>query len=95
MGNWFARLQSVGKELMLPVAVLPAAALLLRFGAPDAFDIPFMEKEGVVVFGNLALLFAIGISVGLAKDNNGASGYVCNACSCSCDLSCSKARKSQ
>lgn len=74
MGNWFARLQSVGKALMLPVAVLPAAALLLRFGAPDVFNIPFMEKAGAAVFGNLALLFAIGISVGLAKDNNGASG---------------------
>lgn len=74
MGNWFSKLQSIGKALMLPVAVLPAAALLLRFGAPDVLNIPFMEKAGAAVFGNLALLFAIGISVGLAKDNNGASG---------------------
>jgi len=72
--NWFSELQSIGKALMLPVAVLPAAALLLRFGAPDVLNIPFMEKAGAAVFGNLALLFAIGISVGLAKDNNGASG---------------------
>lgn len=74
MKNWFSGLQSIGKALMLPVAVLPAAALLLRFGAPDVLNIPFMEKAGAAVFGNLALLFAIGISVGLAKDNNGASG---------------------
>lgn len=74
MKNWFSELQSIGKALMLPVAVLPAAALLLRFGAPDVLNIPFMEKAGAAVFGNLALLFAIGISVGLAKDNNGASG---------------------
>lgn len=74
MGNWFAKLQSIGKALMLPVAVLPAAALLLRFGAPDVLDIPFMMKAGGAIFDNLALLFAIGIAVGLAKDNNGASG---------------------
>lgn len=74
MGNWFAKLQSIGKALMLPVAVLPAAALLLRFGAPDVLNIPFMMKAGGAIFDNLALLFAIGIAVGLAKDNNGASG---------------------
>jgi len=74
MGNWFSKLQSIGKALMLPIAVLPAAALLLRFGAPDLLNIPFIEKAGAAVFGNLALLFAIGIAVGLAKDNNGAAG---------------------
>ena len=74
MGNWFAGLQSIGKALMLPIAVLPAAALLLRFGAQDLLNIPFVEKAGAAVFGNLALLFAIGIAVGLAKDNNGAAG---------------------
>lgn len=35
MSSWFSKLQAVGKALMLPVAVLPAAALLLRLGAPD------------------------------------------------------------
>ena len=74
MGNWFERLQSIGKALMLPIAVLPAAALLLRFGAPDVLNIPFITKAGGAVFDNLPLLFAIGIGVGLAKDNNGASG---------------------
>jgi len=74
MGNWFAKLQSIGKALMLPIAVLPAAALLLRFGAPDLLNIPFITKAGGAVFDNLALIFAIGIAVGLAKDNNGASG---------------------
>ncbi|MFA6849787.1 MAG: N-acetylglucosamine-specific PTS transporter subunit IIBC [Selenomonadaceae bacterium] len=74
MGNWFAKLQSIGKALMLPIAVLPAAALLLRFGAPDLLNIPFITKAGGAVFDNLALIFAIGIAVGLAKDNNGAAG---------------------
>lgn len=38
----FQFLQRVGKSLMLPIAVLPAAALLLRLGQPDLLDIPFM-----------------------------------------------------
>ena len=77
MSSWFSKLQAVGKALMLPVAVLPAAALLLRLGAPDVFDIPFITQAGGAVFNNLALIFAVGIAVGLAKDNNGRScwGY--------------------
>ncbi len=49
MGNWFGKLQKIGKALMLPVAVLPAAALLLRFGAPDVLDIPFVMKAGAAI----------------------------------------------
>ena len=74
MKNWFTQLQSIGKALMLPIAVLPAAALLLRLGAPDVLNIPFITKAGGAVFDNLALIFSIGIGVGLAKDNNGAAG---------------------
>ncbi|RKD21644.1 PTS sugar transporter [Caminicella sporogenes] len=59
---------------MLPVAVLPAAGLLLRLGAPDVFNIPFIMKAGDAIFSNLALLFAIGVAVGLAFDNAGAAG---------------------
>ncbi|MEW9122593.1 MAG: N-acetylglucosamine-specific PTS transporter subunit IIBC [Thermotaleaceae bacterium] len=69
----FAQLQRVGKALMLPIAVLPAAGLLLRLGAGDVLAIPFMEKAGGAVFDNLALLFAIGIAVGIAHDNNGSA----------------------
>lgn len=67
-------LQRIGKALMLPIAVLPAAALLLRLGQDDLLKIPFMAAAGEAVFANLALLFAIGIAVGLAKDGNGAAG---------------------
>jgi PTS system N-acetylglucosamine-specific IIC component len=74
MGNWFGKLQKIGKALMLPVAVLPAAALLLRFGAPDVLDIPFVMKAGAAIFDNLALLFAMGIAIGLSHDNGGAAG---------------------
>ncbi|WP_371361824.1 PTS system N-acetylglucosamine-specific EIICBA component [Sporomusa rhizae] len=74
MKGWFGELQKIGKALMLPVAVLPAAALLLRFGADDLLNSPFIMKAGGALFENLALLFAIGIAVGIAHDNNGAAG---------------------
>ncbi|HZG74162.1 MAG TPA: N-acetylglucosamine-specific PTS transporter subunit IIBC [Chondromyces sp.] len=66
-------LQKIGKALMLPIAVLPAAGLLLRFGQPDLLDIPFIANAGNAIFANLALIFAIGVAMGLAKDNNGAA----------------------
>ncbi|MBE6100694.1 MAG: PTS sugar transporter [Selenomonas ruminantium] len=74
MGFLFKRLQEIGKALMLPIAVLPAAALLLRLGATDVLDIPFIAKGGGAVFDNLPLIFSIGISVGIAKDGSGAAG---------------------
>ena len=58
-------LQSVGRSLMLPIAVLPAAALLLRLGQDDLLGLPWMAAAGNAVFTNLPLLFAIGIAVGL------------------------------
>jgi PTS system N-acetylglucosamine-specific IIC component len=67
-------LQKLGKSLMTPVAVLPAAALLLRLGAGDVFDIPWMFAAGDAIFGHLALLFAIGIAIGFADENNGVAG---------------------
>ncbi|HGH7176990.1 TPA: N-acetylglucosamine-specific PTS transporter subunit IIBC [Bacillus wiedmannii] len=67
-------LQRIGKALMLPIAVLPAAGLLLRLGQPDVFDIPVMAQAGAAVFDNLALIFAIGIAIGLSVDGSGAAG---------------------
>ncbi|MEJ8554778.1 glucose-specific PTS transporter subunit IIBC [Tepidibacter sp. Z1-5] len=90
MKKIFGTLQQIGKALMLPVAILPAAGILLGFG--NAFQnpatlakLPFlgapviqyiakiMEQAGGVVFGNLALLFAVGVAVGLA-DGEGVAG---------------------
>jgi N-acetylglucosamine PTS system EIICBA or EIICB component len=73
-------LQPLGRALMLPIAVLPIAALLLRLGQPDLLNIPFIEAAGAAVFDNLGLLFALGIGVGLAKDNNGAAGLAGVVC---------------
>lgn len=67
-------LQKLGKALMLPIAALPIAGLLLRFGQGDLLNIPLLATAGGALFDNLPLLFAIGIAVGLAKDNNGAAG---------------------
>ncbi|WP_410054163.1 N-acetylglucosamine-specific PTS transporter subunit IIBC [Cupriavidus sp. BIC8F] len=67
------RVQRLGATLMLPIAVLPVAGLLLRLGQPDVFDIKLMAEAGNAVFANLALLFAIGVAVGFARDNNGAA----------------------
>jgi len=74
MGNLFGRFQKLGKAMMLPVAVLPVAAILLRIGQDDLLKMPFVSSAGNAVFANLALIFAIGIAVGLAKDNAGAAG---------------------
>nr|WP_314432982.1 N-acetylglucosamine-specific PTS transporter subunit IIBC [uncultured Brevundimonas sp.] len=67
-------LQPLGRALMLPIAVLPVAGLLLRLGQPDLLDIAFVSAAGQAVFSNLGLLFAVGVAVGLARDNNGAAG---------------------
>jgi N-acetylglucosamine PTS system EIICBA or EIICB component len=71
--------QSLGRSLMLPIAVLPAAALLLRLGQSDlwaftnnayliANGIPWMAAAGNALFNNLPLIFAVGIAIGLTGD---------------------------
>jgi N-acetylglucosamine PTS system EIICBA or EIICB component len=69
-----ASMQKLGKALMMPVACLPAAALLLRLGQPDVLNIHWMAAGGAGIFDHLALLFAVGIAIGLADDNNGVAG---------------------
>lgn len=73
-------LQPLGRALMLPIAVLPIAGLLLRLGQPDLLNIPFVAAAGGAIFDNLGLLFALGIGVGIAKDNNGAAGLAGLVC---------------
>lgn len=70
----FAAIQQLGRTLMLPIAVLPIAGLLLRLGQPDLLNIAFMAQAGDAIFANLALLFAVGVAVGYAKENNGVAG---------------------
>jgi N-acetylglucosamine PTS system EIICBA or EIICB component len=74
MKNILMGLQSIGRALMLPIAVLPVAALLLRLGQPDLLNVPAIAAAGDAIFSNLGLLFAIGVAVGLARENHGAAG---------------------
>lgn len=75
----FGVLQKVGKSLMLPVAVLPVAGLLLGLGATDFHGyvpltvLALMKNAGDVIFGNLPLIFAIGVALGFTE-NDGVSG---------------------
>lgn len=72
-GNPFLKIQSLGRALMLPIAVLPVAGILLRLGQSDVLNIKMIADAGGTIFDNLPLLFAIGVAVGFAKDNNGVS----------------------
>ena len=74
MTKILAYLQRIGGALMLPIAVLPIAGLLLRLGQPDLLNIASMAAAGNAIFSNLGLLFAIGVAVGLARENHGAAG---------------------
>jgi len=80
MIRWFASLQPVGRALMLPIAVLPIAGLLLRLGQPDLLDLPAVAAAGQAIFANLGILFAIGIAVGIARENHGAAGLAAVVC---------------
>ncbi|MER7761617.1 PTS transporter subunit EIIC [Streptomyces sp. NPDC097619] len=77
-------LQRIGRSLMLPVAVLPAAALMTRLGKDDLLGseaLPLVvRKLGMVlaaagdsVIQNLPLLFAVGVAIGFAKKADGST----------------------
>lgn len=73
----FANLQKIGKSLMLPVAVLPVAGLLLGIGATDFHTqntvilaiLSLMKHSGDVIFGNLPLIFAVGVALGFTEND--------------------------
>ncbi|MFJ6723300.1 PTS transporter subunit EIIC [Streptomyces sp. NPDC091281] len=78
----FQGLQKVGRSLQLPIAVLPAAGILLRLGQPDVFGADGLgwnkvasvfTTAGDAVFANLPLLFCVGIAIGFAKKADGST----------------------
>ena len=77
----FATLQRLGRCLMLPIAVLPAAGILLRLGQADLLGaIPgfsagaaVISAAGNAVFTWLPLIFAVGIAIGWAKKADGST----------------------
>ncbi len=74
MKRFMESTQRLGRALMLPIAVLPVAGLLLRLGQPDLLNLAPIAAAGDAIFSNLGILFAIGIAVGLARENHGAAG---------------------
>jgi PTS system N-acetylglucosamine-specific IIC component len=74
MKTFIENTQKLGRALMLPIAVLPVAGLLLRLGQPDLLNLAPIAAAGDAIFYNLGILFAIGIAVGLARENHGAAG---------------------
>jgi PTS system N-acetylglucosamine-specific IIC component len=85
----FAVLQRIGRSLMMPIAVLPAAAILLRLGQDDMLGekglaqyaglgwlrsvADAMAAAGGAVFDNLPLLFALGVAIGYARRADGST----------------------
>ncbi|MFZ2165620.1 MAG: PTS transporter subunit EIIC [Propionibacteriaceae bacterium] len=77
-----APLQKFGRSLMLPIASLPAAALLLRLGQDDLLGkdglgwnlvSSIIGAAGGAIFGALPLLFAVGVAIGMAKKADGST----------------------
>ena len=77
-------LQKMGRSLQLPIAVLPAAGILNRLGQPDIHASWHFPSKVVQVFGaaggalldgsvGLPLLFAVGVSIGMAKKADGST----------------------
>ena len=81
-------LQKLGKALMLPVAVLPICGILMGIGyllcpaTMQGGDIQgaanliglFLVKAGGALINNMAILFAIGVGVGMSDKNDGTGG---------------------
>ncbi|MEH7352267.1 N-acetylglucosamine-specific PTS transporter subunit IIBC [Neobacillus drentensis] len=78
MKKYFQRL---GRSLMLPVAVLPAAAILMGIGywidpsgwGADSPLAAFLIKAGASIIDNIPILFAVGVALGMAKEKDGSS----------------------
>ena len=75
-------LQKLGKSLMLPVAVLPAAGIMMGIGywidptgwGANNVVAAFLLKAGGALIDNMAILFAIGVAVGMSDDHEGTAG---------------------
>ncbi|MGL4677522.1 MAG: N-acetylglucosamine-specific PTS transporter subunit IIBC [Brevinema sp.] len=75
----FTYLQKIGKSLMIPVSVLPAAAVLMGIGywidpigwGSESILAAFLIKSGASLIDNMGILFAIGVAFGLSKEQDG------------------------
>ena len=75
-------LQRLGKSLMLPVACLPIGGILMGIGYwidPSGWGANnllalLLIKAGGILIDNMAILFALGVAIGMSKDQEGTSG---------------------
>lgn len=74
-------LQRLGRSLMLPVSVLPAAAILMGIGYwidPSGWGeanaiAAFLISAGSAIIDNIPILFAVGVALGMAKERDGSA----------------------
>ncbi|MCP5079924.1 MAG: PTS transporter subunit EIIC, partial [Psychromonas sp.] len=79
--NILGYMQKIGRSLMVPVAVLPAAAILMGIGYwidPNGWGggsplAAFLIKAGAAVIDHMSILFAVGVAYGMSKDKDGAA----------------------
>ncbi|MBG6031548.1 PTS transporter subunit EIIC [Proteus hauseri] len=79
--NILSYLQKIGRALMVPVATLPAAAILMGIGywidpvgwGGDNALAALLIKSGAAIIDNMSVLFAIGVAYGMSKDKDGAA----------------------
>lgn len=67
MSSLKTNVQKLGRAMLLPVAAMPFAGLIMRLSAEDMLNIPILGAAGNAVFGNLDILFAIGVALGFVK----------------------------
>ena len=75
------KLQKLGRALMVPVAVLPAAAILMGIGywidpvgwGANSPVAALLIKAGSSIIDNMPILFAVGVAYGMSKDKDGAA----------------------
>ena len=75
-------LQRLGKSLMLPVACLPIGGLLMGIGywidpsgwGANSLLALLLIKSGGILIDNMAILFALGVAIGMSKDQHGTAG---------------------
>lgn len=65
-------LQRLGYALLLPVSILPLAALLHRLGQPDVLDLAVLSLAGQALFSQMPLIYAVAIAFGLSRQGQGA-----------------------
>lgn len=79
--NILGYLQKVGRALMVPVATLPAAAILMGIGYwidPNGWGssnalAALCIQSGSAIIDNMGVLFAVGVAYGMSKDKDGAA----------------------